>query len=355
MPKMEITSLLDACIRMDASDIHISPGKAPCLRLHGEITPLETIPVTEEIAVQLMKAITPERHQQELMEEGTTEFGFDYTEAARRFRCSIYKTRQGTCMVLRLVPKDILTCQELGLPPKVSEIVLSKARGIFFVTGPTGSGKSTTLAALIHLINSTQACKIVTFEDPIEYVHTHRRAIIEQREVGTHLVGYIDGIHRVLRQDPNVILLGELRNLDTMEAALRAAETGHLVFATLHTRGCSSAINRVIDAFPEIQQNQIKTQLAMSLLGVLSQILVPRKGPGRVAAFEFMYTDNGIRSMIMQDKPVQIDSHIRTHTGKGMMLMDDHLFRMVEAKVITRETAIEYARNTAEMEERLSR
>src|SRR6185369_14132784 len=281
-----IDKLLQACVKQGASDIHIVVGQPPVFRLHGRMRKLETKVLEAEDSVALMKSIAPERSQRELQEKGSADFGFAFGELAR-FRVSIFKQRGFVSMVLRQIPNNMLTPQQLGLPDVCVKLVL-RPRGLFLVTGPTGSGKSTTLASLVNYINENVDHHIITIEDPIEFFHYHKKSTINQREIGVDVPSFSEAIRRALRQDPDVILVGELRDLETIESAITAAETGHIVFGTLHTNSAEGTINRIIDVFPNSQQDQIRTQLSTSIIGILCQQLIPRVQGGRVAAHEML-------------------------------------------------------------------
>jgi len=271
---VHIDRLLETCIRLNASDIHLHVGRPPVLRIDGRLRSLETKVLEPDDCVALMKSITPERNQQEFQEEGGTDFGFAFGDKGR-FRVAVFRAKGNVSIALRLIPSKILTFEEIGLPPIVKTLC-RRPRGLFLVTGPTGSGKTTTLATMLDYINRNFDHHIITIEDPIEYYHPHRKSIFTQREVGVDVPSFAEALRRSLRQDPDVILVGEMRDLETMEAAIRAAETGHLVFATLHTTGAQGTINRIIDAFPVAQQEQIRVQLSVNLIAVLSQTLLPR-------------------------------------------------------------------------------
>jgi len=274
MSTIQIDRLLDTVVRTGASDIHLTVGRKPTLRLHGGLKNLDTKVLDGDDCVSLMKQITPEKAQQELQEEGSCDFGFAYgTEA--RFRVAIFRQRGDIALVLRLIPTKLMSFEEIGLPTILKELI-RRPRGLFIVTGPTGSGKTTSLATMIDYVNTNLERHIVTAEDPIEYYHYHKKSIVNQREVGNDVPSFSEALRRVLRADPDVILVGEMRDLETIEAAIRAAETGHLVFATLHTTGCSGTINRIIDAFPTNQQEQVRVQLSTALISVLSQVLLRR-------------------------------------------------------------------------------
>ena len=333
MATLQIDKLLNACIRQGASDIHITTGQPPTFRLHGRMRRLETKTLESDDTVSLMKSIAPERCQRELQEAGTSDFGFAFGEAGR-FRVSIFKQRGDIGMVLRLIPNDMLTPEQLGTPDVVKEIVM-RPRGLFLVTGPTGSGKSTTLAGLVNYLNENVDHHIITIEDPIEFYHYHKKSVINQREVHVDVPNFAEAIKRALRQDPDVILVGELRDLETIEAAITAAETGHVVFGTLHTNSAQKTIDRIIDAFPGNLQDQIRTQLSTCLLGVLAQQLLPKIGGGRIAAYELMVGTSAIQNLIRENKTFRITSSIQTGKKEGMQLMDDHLYTLWETEKCT--------------------
>jgi len=270
MATVHIDRLLETCVKSGASDLHIHVGRPPTLRLHGRLRPLETKVLEPEDTIAMMKAITPERSQQELQEQGGTDFGFEFSDKAR-FRTAVYQERGHIAMTLRLIPQKLFSFDEIGLPKNVKTL-LNRPRGMFLVTGPTGSGKTTTLASMLNYINETMDKHIITVEDPVEYYHPHKKSIISQREVGVDVPSFSESLRRALRQDPDVILVGELRDLETIESALRAAETGHLVFGTLHTSSAQGTVTRIVDQFPVDQQEQVRIQLADSLIAVLCQI-----------------------------------------------------------------------------------
>jgi twitching motility protein PilT len=293
--------------------------------------------------VALMKSITPEKNQQELQEEGGTDFGFAFGDQAR-FRVAVFKQRGNVTMVLRLIPTNIMSLDEIGLP-KICATLCRRPRGMFLVTGPTGSGKTTTLAAMVNYVNEKLDRHIVTIEEPIEYYHQHKKSLINQREVGLDVPSFSEALRRVLRQDPDVILVGELRDLETIEAAVRAAETGHLVFSTLHTTSASGTITRIIDVFPPNQQEQIRTQLSTNLIAVLAQALCPLAvGKGRIAAYEFMVVTPAISNLIRENKAYRIDSSIQTGKKLGMQLLDEHLWKFYDIGKITLEEMLDKAR-----------
>ena len=324
MATVLIDKLLEACVKQGASDIHITVGQPPVFRLHGRMRKLETKVLEPDDTVSLMKSISPERCQRELQESGSSDFGFAYADKAR-FRVSIFKQRGNIAMVLRQIPTTMLTPEQLGLPDVFTKLVM-RPRGLVLVTGPTGSGKSTTLASLVNYLNERVDHHIITIEDPIEFYHYHKKSTINQREVGVDVPSFSEAIRRALRQDPDVILVGEMRDLETIEAAISAAETGHIVFGTLHTNSAQGTVNRVIDAFPGNLQDQIRTQLSTSLIGVLAQTLLPRIGGGRVAAYESLVVTSAVANLIRENKTFRINSAIQTGAKFGMNLMDDCLF-----------------------------
>ncbi len=324
MATVLIDKLLQAAVKQGASDIHIVVGQPPVFRLHGRMRKLETKVLEADDTMSLMKSISPDRCQRELQENGSSDFGFAFGDQAR-FRVSIFKQRGFVSMVLRQIPNDKLTPEQLGLAQAVVDMV-QRPRGLVLVTGPTGSGKSTTLASLINFLNEEHDHHIITIEDPIEFYHDHKKSTINQREVGVDVPSFSEAIKRALRQDPDVILVGELRDLDTISAAISAAETGHVVFGTLHTNSAQGTVNRIIDAFPGNLQDQIRTQLSTSLIGVVAQTLLPRKGGGRVAAYEVLVVTPGIANLIRENKTFRINSAIQTGSKFGMNLMDDALF-----------------------------
>jgi twitching motility protein PilT len=351
MATVNMDRLLHACFRQGASDIHLTVGRPPVLRIDGRLRSLETKVLEPGDTVALMKSITPERNQQELQEEGGTDFGFAFGDEAR-FRVAIFRQKGNVVVVLRLIPTKIMTFEEIGLP-KICAALCRRPRGMFLVTGPTGSGKTTTLACMVNYINENFDRHIVTVEDPIEYYHDHKKSIINQREIGIDVPSFAEALRRVLRQDPDVILVGELRDLETIEAAIRAAETGHLVFSTLHTTSAAGTITRIIDVFPPNQQEQIRTQLSTNLIAVLSQALCPlAAGKGRIAAYEFMVVTPAISNLIRENKSYRIDSSIQTGKGLGMQLLDDHLWQLYDIGKITQEELLEKAREPGALQDK---
>src|SRR3954471_6173023 len=354
MATIQIDRLLETVVRRGASDLHLAVGKPPTIRLHGHLRELQTKILDAEDTMSLMKSITPERIQQEFEEQGSGDFGFAYGDAAR-FRVAIFKQKGMASLVLRQIPNKKLTFEQLGLP-KMVEQICRRPRGVFLVTGPTGSGKSTTLASMVHYINQEFDRHIITMEDPIEFYHNHVKSVVVQREVGVDVPNFAEAIRRALRQDPDVILVGEMRDLATIGAAITAAETGHLVFGTLHTSGAASTINRIIDAFPADSQEQIRVQLANNLIAVLSQTLCPRiDQEGRLAAYEFMYVTPSIQNLIRENKSFRIDSDIQTGKKFGMQLLDDNLYMHYQAGRISSEECIDKSRNPGMMVDKMQR
>lgn len=338
MASVLIDKLLEACVKQGASDIHITVGQPPVFRLHGRLRRLETKVLEPDDTVSLMKSISPERCQRELQEAGSSDFGFAFGDKAR-FRVSIFKQRGNIAMVLRQIPNTMLPPEVLGVPEVFTKLCM-RPRGLILVTGPTGSGKSTTLASLINFINERTDHHIITIEDPIEFYHYHKKSTVNQREVHVDVPSFSEAIRRALRQDPDVILVGEMRDLETIEAAITAAETGHIVFGTLHTNSAQGTVNRVIDAFPGNLQDQIRTQLSTSLIGVLAQTLLPRIGGGRVAAYESLVVTPAVANLIRENKTFRINSAIQTGAKFGMMLMDDCLFRLWQEEKIEVDDAL---------------
>ena len=351
MATLHIDRILETCIKRGASDIHLTVGRPPVLRLHGRLRSLETKVLEPEDTISLMKSITPERNQQEIQEEGGTDFGFAFGEAGR-FRVSVFRQKGNLAVVLRLIPNKLLSFEQIGLP-KIVQALCRRPRGLFLVTGPTGSGKTTTLATMIDYINTNFDRHIITVEEPIEYYHSHKRSIINQREVGLDVTSFSEACRRVLRMDPDVILVGELRDLETMEAAIRAAETGHMVFSTVHTTGCQGTVNRIIDAFPHEQQEQIRVQISTNLIAVLSQVICPRLDKGMVAAFEFMVVTPAIANLIRENKTFRIESSIQTGKKFSMQLLDEHLLTLYKDKIISAEEAMDKARSPGEMQDKV--
>lgn len=346
--------LIGKAIENGASDLHLSVGVPSCMRINGAIVRMEDTESlmpkdVEDIALSIMD----ERHRAVLEEAGEVDFAYSIPSLGR-FRVNVFRQRGSFSMVARILNLRIPTPEELGIPGAVVEIT-EKRRGLVLVTGATGSGKSTTLASLINLINQRRSDHIITLEDPIEYLHKHNQSIVNQREMGADSVSYSAALRAALRQDPDVILVGEMRDLETIATAVTAAETGHLVFSTLHTNGAANTIDRIIDVFPPHQQQQIRTQLADVLQCVVSQQLLPRKdGRGRVAAFEVMLANNAIRNHIREAKTYQIPTVMQTSGKLGMKTMDDALFELYMNGAISEEIALIFAQDRSILAKRFA-
>jgi twitching motility protein PilT len=339
MGTLLIDKLLQTVCTQKASDLHLTVGSQPVIRLHGHMRPLATKILEAPDTVALMKSITPERCQQELQEVGGTDFGFAFGDMAR-FRVAVFKQRGNIGLVLRRIPNEFLTFEQLGLPAVIGDLI-QLPRGLILVTGPTGSGKTTSLASMVNWINNNMDRHIITIEDPIEYYHKHKKSVVTQREVNVDVPNFAEAIRRALRQDPDVILVGELRDLETMDAAITAAETGHLVFGTLHTTGAAKTIDRIVNAFPTTQQEQIRIQLSTVLQAVISQLLLPRcDKPGRVAIFEIMINTPSIAALIRDNKTFRIQSDIQTGAKYGMVTLDGFLVEKWQQGFISREEVI---------------
>ena len=339
MATLQIDKLLETVVREGVSDLHLTTMQPPVVRLDGRMVQLETKTLDAEDMVGLMKSITPERNQQELQEVGGTDFGFAFGDKAR-FRVAVFKQRGDIGMVLRQIPNLFLTFEQLGLPAEPIKKLLPRPRGLFLITGPTGSGKTTTLASMINHMNDTMDHHVITLEDPIEYYHQHKRCTVNQREIGVDVPSFAEALRRALRMDPDVILVGEMRDLETIESAITAAETGHVVFGTLHTTGAQGTVNRIVDAFPTNQQEQIRVQLSTAIIGILSQQLLHKIPKGRVAAYELLVVTPAISNLIREGKTFRINSSIQTGRKYGMQLLDDHLFQLWKDGLCEREEVI---------------
>ena len=346
--EIQMNDLLELAVQEGASDLHLAVGLPPVMRIHGSLAPLDAEPMTPEDTDRLMRSFTPEAHIQNLEAGGGSDFGFGFGDQAR-FRVSVFRQKGHVGIVLRQIPTKMLTLEEIGLPAQMKDL-LFKPRGLILVTGPTGSGKTTTLASMLNIINEERDCHIITTEDPIEYYHQHKKSVVTQREIGVDVPSFKEALRRALRQDPDVILVGEMRDLETMEAAITAAETGHLVFATLHTTGAARTVDRIVDAFPTNQQEQVRTQLSTSIVAVISQILMPRKDkPGRIAAFEIMIATPSIRSLIRDNKTFRITSDLQTGAKWGMQTLDAHLLELWRTGKIAYEELVTKAQDTEEI------
>jgi twitching motility protein PilT len=341
---MNLKELVDIATLKNASDIHVTVGLPPVLRINGELITLEEDRLRPEATKTLVYEALSEKLVNILEEKGEVDTSFS-SPGIGRYRINAYKQRGSYGMALRIIPLKVPSIESLGLPAVVKDLA-SLPRGLILVTGPTGSGKSTTLASMINLINQERKCHILTLEDPIEYLHKHNKSIINQREIGSDSLSFGNGLRAALRQDPDVILVGEMRDLETISIALTAAETGHLVLSTLHTVGSAKTIDRVIDVFPPHQQQQVRVQFASVIQAIVSQQLLPKAdGSGRVAAFEIMIATTGIRNLIREDKIHQIDSSIQTGAKFQMQTMDNYLLDLCKRGSITKEVTLMQAIN----------
>ncbi|MBO7132328.1 type IV pilus twitching motility protein PilT [Candidatus Saccharibacteria bacterium] len=339
-PKIE--TLLEECIRRNASDLHIQYGLPPILRIDGALTPISGIgALSEEVVRQLVFATLDEEQQKILVKDKEFDYSFAFGDIAR-FRVNAFHERGKLAAAFRLIPNQIRSINDLGMP-SIVETFAEFPRGLVLVTGPTGSGKSTTLAALVDKINREKSTHIITIEDPIEFTHKSIRSVIVQREVHYDTFSFAAALRSVLREDPDVVLIGEMRDLETIQAAITIAETGHLVFATLHTNSAAQSIDRMIDVFPSHQQPQVRSQLSNMLMAVCAQRLVPAIAGGRVVAAEIMIANSAIRALIRDGKTHQIDTAIQTGAEQGMQTMDRTLAKLVQTGVITYDSAREYA------------
>ncbi len=343
--------LLNTLIQVKAADLFITVGSKPAIKKGGHYRLLETKVLDADDTVALMKSITPDRCQQELQECGGTDFAIEYTGGVR-FRTAVFRQRGTIGIVMRRIPSEFLTFEQIRMPEAIKRLI-TRPRGLLLVTGPTGSGKTTSLASMINFINNNYDRHIITLEDPIEYFHKHNKSLINQREIGTDVGSFKEGIRRALRMAPDMILVGEMRDLDTIHAAIEAAETGHIVFGTLHTNSASSTVNRIIDVFPKDQQDQIRTQLSVALIGVLSQTLLPRKPEGVVAAYEMMIVTPAISNLIRENKTYRIDSSIQTGSKDGMFLMDDTLFKLWREGLCEKEEVLLKCQKPLELADRI--
>jgi twitching motility protein PilT len=350
-----VDGLLAAAVSIGASDLHLTVGAPPSARVRGELHPLADVASldTETARLLLYRVLTTEQQKRFEIDR---QLDFSYAvPGLARFRVNVYQQRDSVAAAFRVVPDEIKTIEELGLPSSLREVT-ELPRGLVVVTGPTGSGKSTTLAALIDEINRARAEHIVTIEDPIEFIHRHKRCIVNQREIGTDATGFAEALRAALRQDPDVILLGEMRDRETIATALTAAETGHLVFGTLHTQSAPGTIARVIDVFPGDQQDQVRAQIAGSLQAVITQTLVPTAdGRGRVAALELLMPDDAIRNLIRQAKVEQVYSYMQTGSRSGMQTMEQSLAELVIRNTITTGEAVARSSRRAELTALLGR
>ena len=337
-----IESLLEECVRRNASDLHIQYGLPPILRIDGVLTPIASInPLNEETVRNLVFATLDEEQRKILMKDKEFDYSFAFGDIAR-FRVNAFHEKGKLAAAFRLIPNQIKNINDLGMPAIV-ETFADFPRGLVLVTGPTGSGKSTTLAALVDKINREKSTHIITIEDPIEFTHKSQRSVIAQREVHYDTFSFAAALRSVLREDPDVVLIGEMRDLETIQAAITIAETGHLVFATLHTNSAAQSIDRMIDVFPSHQQPQVRSQLSNMLMAICAQRLVPAIGGGRVVAAEIMIANSAVRSLIRDGKTYQLDTAIQTGADQGMQTMDRTLAKLVQTGVITYDSAREFA------------
>ena len=337
----EMKKLLDHAIDRKASDLHLTVGLGPTLRVDGKLLPVEGGEVlTAEETEKLATSIMTEEEAESLKHRKEIDFSFGYKDM--RFRTNVFYQKGNVSAALRLITSKIRTLQELGLPP-ILEKFTNHSQGLVVITGPTGHGKSTTLAALIDLINQNQSKHIITIEDPIEYVFNHRKSMVSQREIGTDTNSFARALRAALREDPDVVLVGEMRDLETIEAALTIAETGHLVLTTLHTNSAAQTTDRIIDVFPPHQQQQVRLQLAAVLLGVVSQRLIPRSSGGRIVATEIMVANSAVRNIIREGKTHQLQNTIQTSASEGMISLDKVLSELVSSGEITLDDALAWA------------
>jgi twitching motility protein PilT len=346
----DMNDLLDLMVDQGASDLHLQVGQPPTIRLSGSMMPIDGPALTPTDTEKLMLSITPDGHVSNVKLNGGADFGFAFGDKAR-FRVSVMKAKTNYGMVLRQIPYKMFGLRDIGLPDKIREL-LFRPRGLILVTGPTGSGKSTTLASMVNYINESRDGHIITIEDPIEYYHNHKRCVVTQREVHVDVPSFAEAIRRALRQDPDVILVGEMRDLETIEAAISAAETGHLVFGTLHTNSAAKTVDRIVDAFPANMKDMIRTQLASSLVAVISQVLCKKVGGGRIAGYEIMVNTTSIGSLIRENKTFRISSDIQTGAQLGMITMDTHLMSLVNRELVSPDEALEKAQDSNVMREK---
>ncbi len=338
---MHVNELLALCIERNASDLHLSVGVAPLLRVDGELKQLDHPPLTVLELNTLLQDIMNEEQRASFAKDLEIDFAFAIDKLAR-FRVNVFRQQRGLAAAFRVIPTTILSLPQLGLPAIVCALA-DKPSGLVLVTGPTGSGKTTTLAAIIDYINEQRYQHILTIEDPIEFIHHSKRSLINQREVGRDTRGFNEALRSALREDPDIILVGELRDLETMRLAMTAAETGHLVLATLHTNSATKAINRIVDVFPATEKAMIRTMLSESLNAVIAQCLLKKAGGGRAAALEIMVCNAALKHMIREDKIAQMVSVLQTGREEGMFTLDQHLAELVQSKIVAVETARSYA------------
>lgn len=349
----DLDEILIQSVKVRASDIHLTTGRPPSYRIDGILAPIEGERLTPQMLEDILMPLMDVRHREELQNNGQTDFAYAISGVGR-FRVNVFKQRGTLASVMRSLPFNIPEPEDLGIPAEVVEMTTRK-RGLILVTGPTGSGKSTTLASLIHVINRNYPYHIITLEDPIEYLHRHDKSVVNQREIGSDSTNYAQALRAALREDPDVILVGEMRDLETISTAITAAETGHLVFSTLHTIGADKTIDRIIDVFPPNQQQQIRIQLASVLECVVSQQLLKKADvSGRVAALEILFANNAVRNLIRESKTYQISSVMQTSKRAGMQTMDDALYDLYMRKLIDADNAVTYAQDPVSMNKKVS-
>ena len=351
---VNLHQLLKTMVEKGSSDLHITTGTPPQLRIDGKLTPLKTPPLTPQETKQICYSILTDSQKHKFEESNELDLSFG-VKGLSRFRANMYMQRGAVGGAFRVIPHKIMSYNELGLPPVISDLT-KKPRGLVLVTGPTGSGKSTTLASMLDAINTERHEHIMTIEDPIEYLHPHKGCVVNQREVRTDTESFTTALKYVLRQDPDVVLVGEMRDLETVDAALTIAETGHLALATLHTNSCVQTINRIVDVFPSYQQPQVRAQLSFVLEGIVSQTLIPRaSGRGRALAIEIMIPNPAIRNLIREDKVHQIYSQMQVGQAKyGMVTMNQSLYNLYSRRLITMEDAIARSSDPDEIRQMIS-
>ena len=351
MPKIDV--FFELMKQTGASDLHMTTGSPPMVRLHGEMQPIKFQTLTHEQNKQFLYEIMTDYHRKQFEETNDVDFAYEVLKINSRFRANIFMQRKGIGAVFRIIPTKILTVEQLGLPKAVLKMANYK-RGLVLVTGPTGSGKSTTLAAIIDFINTNRREHILTLEDPIEFVHENKKCLVNQREIHRHTKSFATALRAALREDPDIILVGEMRDLETTELAIEAAETGHLVFGTLHTNSATKTVDRLINQYPADRQQQIRSMLSESLRGVVSQVLLrTADGKGRCAALEILFVNSAVSNLIREKKTFQFPSIIQTSRQEGMQLMDQALLDLVQMKITTEEQAFLFAQDKKFFKEQL--
>ncbi|MFA6448713.1 MAG: type IV pilus twitching motility protein PilT [bacterium] len=351
---MHINELLEILLKSEASDLHIKVGNHPMLRVDGKIVFQTSLPrLTAELVEGLIDSMLDPAHVGKYAEDWETDFAYEFSEKAR-FRVNVFRQRGTKAAVLRVIPTKLRTMEELSLPA-IIKTFCDRPRGLVLVTGPTGSGKSTTLASMVDYINSSREEHIITIEDPIEFVHKNKKSLVNQRQVGTDTGSFSQALKSALRQDPDVVLIGEMRDLETISTAITTAETGHLVLATLHTTGAAQTVDRIIDVFPPEQQQQIRMQVSSNIEGIISQTLIPRAaGRGRIAAYEILVPTNAMRNLIRDGKTHQIPANIQTGKNLGMVTLEQYLADLVKKNIITKEAALAKAMDRDQLMEQIT-